>query len=342
VTGAPGPRLAAWLAKVDSRKHVRRSSAWTARQSNGSRSASLVTLAGAPGAVDLEGFLQRAKGRAGIIAWLLAVTLAAHGPRCALRVRLSRPACRRAAQRLAATLSRTRWTLHVLERGVRPGCRLELGLDPSMGTFVTESHIPLACAPEPLRVLPIVADRSGDGEARPEPRSDHSARAAFDAGARELAAHRYPVGGLSRRWAATSTRTWARQGLKPAVGVSLSLVSVQDAFAPEWSHASHRSVECAGWPSPLSNLAVEAAGPRGSGSTSDKGSGSEESLSRAGGSAASSARTASPCGEIPSASAAGPRRAPRFPDHARRLAQSIAGGLGVDPTSRRRGARGSS
>ena len=72
-----------------------------------------------------------------------------------------------------------------------------------MGTFVTESHIPLACAPEPVRVLPIV----GDGETRPETRNE-SLRVRRLTPSHVSWPHTDTLyGRTSKRWAATSTRT---------------------------------------------------------------------------------------------------------------------------------------
>ena len=230
LTGAPGPRLAAWLANVD------RTPTTTVERLDALnrmvQEAHTLTTEGAPRAMDLERFLERGEGSCWDFAWLLTVTfrhlgLAARFA-CGYRVLLADEQHNGSPPRFPDTVA-----LHAWAEAYIPGAGW-IGLDPAMGVFVTESHIPLACAPEPARVLPIVGDGAGDGEASPATRSE------------SLRVRRLTPSSVS--WPHTDTQ-WADigalgrsldkdlalQGLKPAVGVSLSLVSGQDGFAPEWS-----------------------------------------------------------------------------------------------------------
>ena len=182
--------------------------------------------------MDFERFLEREEGSCWEFAWLLTVTLRHMGLAarfaCGYRVLLADEQHNGSPPRFPDTVA-----LHAWSEAYIPGAGW-IGLDPSLGVFVTESHIPLACAPEPARVLPIVGDGVGDLEASPATRSE------------SLRVRRLTPSSVS--WPHTDTQ-WADigalgrsldkdlalQGLKPALGVSLSLVSGQDGFAPEWS-----------------------------------------------------------------------------------------------------------
>jgi uncharacterized protein (DUF2126 family) len=225
LTGEPGPRLGAWLADLD-----RTSTTTVERLAAVNRmvqEAHALTIEGAPDAMDVEGFLEREKGSCWDFAWLLTVTLRHLGIAarfaCGYRVLLADEADG-STPRLPDTV-----TLHTWSEAYIPGAGW-IGLDPSMGTFVTESHIPLACAPDPLHVLPIVGDR----ETPPETRSE-SLRA------RRLTPSRVSWPHTDTQWADIEAlgryldEDLAIQGLRPTVGVSLSLVSGLDAMRPEWS-----------------------------------------------------------------------------------------------------------
>ena len=127
-----------------------------------------LTTEGAPGAVDLERFLERGEGSCWEFAWLLTVTLRHLGLAarfaCGYRVLLGDEQHNGSPPRFPDTVA-----LHTWSEAYIPGAGW-IGLDPSMGIFVNESHIPLACAPEPVRVLPIVSDRVGDAARRPRRR----------------------------------------------------------------------------------------------------------------------------------------------------------------------------
>ena len=249
LAGAPGPRLSAWLAKVE------RTSTTTVERLDALnrmvQEAHVLTTDGAPRAVDLEKFLERGKGSCWDFAWLLTVTLRHLGLAarfaCGYRVLPGDEQHNGSPPRFPDAVS-----LHTWSEAYIPGAGW-VGLDPSMGTFVAETHIPLACAPEPLRVLPIV----GDGEARPEPRSE-SLRV------RRLTPAPASWPHTDTQWADIEAlgrhldKDLALQGLKPAVGVSLSLVSGRRRRRARVEHASHRSVEALARRVAL-DLAVEAA-----------------------------------------------------------------------------------
>ena len=314
LTGAPGPRLSAWLAKVD-RTSTTTIERLDAAQPDGSRSAHPQDRgsSGRGGSGEVSGARE---GSCWDFAWLLTVTLRHLGLAarfaCGYRVLLADEQHRR-----HAATSRTPVSLHTWSRGVHSGRRLGRAR-PFHGDLRQRE-------PYSARVRSGAAARASDRRAtlarrRPEKRSESLARAAFDAGARELAAHRYPVGGyrsggpLPRQGPGAPGAEASARG-EPVAGLG------PGRRRGRVEHASRRSVEALARRVAL-DLAVEAAGARWACLSSDKGSGSEASLSRAGGSAATSARTASPCGEIPSASASGKRRAPRFPVRRERLAQS--------------------
>jgi len=217
--------------------------------------------------------------------------------------------------------------LHTWSEAYIPGAGW-VGLDPSLGVFVTERHIPLACAPEPLRVLPIVSDRLGDREAGPGTRSE-SLRV------RRLTPARVSWPHTETQWAdiealgAYLDNDLALQGLKPALAVSLSLVSSQNGFSPEWSTqamgASKRSL--------AESLSISLWKRLGRGGVPQLGQGEwfgGESLPRwrlgcffrADG---------EPVWRNPERLGSGQPHGPPDPDQAQRLAQSLARGLGVDP-----------
>jgi uncharacterized protein (DUF2126 family) len=319
MTGAPGPRLSAWLAKVD-----RASTTTIERLATVNRmvhEAHRLTQ-GAPAAVDLETFLERGEGSCWELAWLLTVTLRHLGLAarfaCGYRVLLADEQHNGSPPRFPDTV-----TLHTWSEAYIPGAGW-IGLDPSLATFVNESHIPLACAPEPRRVLPIV----GDGEPRPEPRND-SLRV------RRLTPSRATWPHTDTQWADIEAlgrhveEDLAQQGLKPALGVSLSLVSGQDAFALEWSTQavgpSKRSL--------AESLSIALCKRLGHGGVHQLGQGEwfgGESLPRWRLGCFFRADR-EPVWRNSDLLASGGTLGAIFPDPAHRLAQSIAGGLGVDP-----------
>jgi uncharacterized protein (DUF2126 family) len=230
-TAAAGPRLKAWLAKID------RADTTTVERLDALnrmvQEAHTFRAGGAPGPVDLERFLERGEGSCWDFAWLLTVTLREAGLAarfaCGYRVMLSDEPTG-TSPRFPDTVS-----LHTWSEVFIPGAGW-IGLDPSMGTFVTETHIPLACAPEPQRVLPIVGEREGGPETRAE-----SVQRSETLIVRRLTPVRVTWPHTETQWADIEAvgraldDDLARQGLKPALAVSLSLVSGQDGMAPEWN-----------------------------------------------------------------------------------------------------------
>jgi uncharacterized protein (DUF2126 family) len=321
LTRTPGPRLRAWLADVE------RTSTTTVERLDALnrlvQEAHALTSEGSAGAVDLERFLERGKGSCWEFAWLLTVTLRHLGIAarfaCGYRVLLANEQHNGSPQRFPDTV-----TLHTWSEAYIPGAGW-IGLDPSMGTFVTESHIPLACAPEPLRVLPIVSD----GAASPDTWSE-SLRV------RRLTPSRVSWPHTDTQWADIEAlgrhldEDLALQGLKPAVGVSLSLVSGQDGMSPEWRTQaigpSKRSL--------AESLSLSLSERLGPGGVPQLGQGEwfgGESLPRwrlgcffrADG---------EPVWRNPERLSSGQAQGTAAsPDQAQRLAQSLARGLGVDP-----------
>ena len=222
-------------------------------QPNGSRSARPhdrgSSARGGSGEVSRAG-----EGSCWDFAWLLTVTLRHLGLAarfaCGYRVLL----CRRAAQRLAATLPGHGDLAH-LERGVHSGRRLGRAR-PFHGDLRHRE-------PYPARVRSGAAARASDcGRWRGAPGDAERklARAAFDAVARELAAYRYPVGGyrsagpLPRQGPGAPGAEASGRG-EPVVGLGPGRRRARV------EHASHRSVEALAGRVAV-DLAVEAAGAR--------------------------------------------------------------------------------
>jgi uncharacterized protein (DUF2126 family)/transglutaminase-like putative cysteine protease len=225
LTSAPGPRLSAWLANVDrtSKTTLERLDELTRMV----QEAHALAVDAGPGAVDLERFLERGKGSCWEFAWLLTVTLRHVGLAarfvCGYRLLLADESGG-STPRFPDTV-----TLHTWSEAYIPGAGW-IGLDPAAGIFITETYIPLACAPEPVRVLPIVGDREPCVETRSESlrvRRLTPAQASWP----HTDTQRADIDALGR----FVDEDLALQGLKPALGVSLSFVSRQDGMAPEWS-----------------------------------------------------------------------------------------------------------
>jgi uncharacterized protein (DUF2126 family)/transglutaminase-like putative cysteine protease len=219
-TPAPGPRLSAWLARLD------RSAASTVERLDAVnrhvQSAHLLSPAVLPGPVDPEDVLQRREVSSWELAWLLTLSLRHLGLAarfvCGYRIVL-----------VQASPAQDSVNLHAWSEAYLPGAGW-IGLDPAAGLFTTESYIPLACAPDPLRVLPIVGYREACEETRVE-RIRVSRLAPVE--------QSWPY--TEAQWADLRAlgchleRDLARRGLTPTLGTSLSLVSACDAEAPEWN-----------------------------------------------------------------------------------------------------------
>ncbi|MET0386278.1 MAG: transglutaminase family protein [Polyangiales bacterium] len=103
--------------------------------------------------VDPEGSLSKGSGSAWQLAWLLTVGLRELGIAsrfvCGQRITLAAD---------DAELRQDHVILHSWSEAFVPGAGW-IGLDPSAGVFTTETYIPFASAPDPLRVRPIVGER---------------------------------------------------------------------------------------------------------------------------------------------------------------------------------------
>jgi uncharacterized protein (DUF2126 family)/transglutaminase-like putative cysteine protease len=217
---APGARLRTWFGQLD------RSPASTVQRlqavNRQVHAAHGLTPALVPGPVDLEDVLAQGKGSPWDLAWLLTLSLRRLG--LAARFVYGYRIVLAPAPGMQDSVS-----LHAWSEVYLPGAGW-IGLDPAAGLFTTECHVPFAGAPDPLRVLPIVGYREACEETRVE-----SLRV------RRLtpAERSWPY--TAAQWADLCAlgchleQDLAKQGLSPTLGVSLSLVSVYEAAAPEWN-----------------------------------------------------------------------------------------------------------
>lgn len=217
---APGPRLNAWFAQLDAgaATTVQRLEAVN-RQVHAAHPLSPTVL---PGPVDPESVLERGEASPWELAWLLTLSLRHLGLAarfvCGYRIVLEQ-----------APPAQDSVSLHAWSEVYLPGAGW-VGLDPAGCLFTTESHIPLACAPDPLRVLPIVGYREACEETQVERIQ-----------VRRLAAVQESRPYSESQWADLRAlgchveRDLAGRGLAPTLGTSLSLVSACDAEAPEWN-----------------------------------------------------------------------------------------------------------
>ena len=220
---APGPRLATWLGQLDSTPAATVARLEAVNRQVHARHALAPTVM--PGPVDLEQVLAQGKGSPWELAWLLTLSfrhlgLAArfvYGYRIVLAPDPGMP---------------DSVGLHAWSEVYLPGAGW-IGLDPTAGLFTTECYVPFACAPDPLRVLPIVGYREACEE-----RCIESLRV------RRLTPTQRAWPYTRAQWADLRAlgcyleQDLAKRGLRPALGTSLSLVSTYEAEAPEWNTAA--------------------------------------------------------------------------------------------------------
>ena len=221
-----GPRLRDWLDEIG---HGTMSTVERLTRVNAKMQAALaLTPATSLRPADPEVVLGRGSGSCWDLAWLLSISLRHLGLAarlaCGHRILLSGGAASE------GSLAHASASLHCWSEVFVPGAGW-LGLDPTSGLFTTETYIPLACAPDPLRVAPIVGFREACGEeqterihvkrlipsTRPEPATDWA-----------------DVRALGR----LVERDLGRLGIQTSLGTGLSLVSRVASGAPEWNVAA--------------------------------------------------------------------------------------------------------
>ncbi len=219
----PGPRLTTWFEQLDSgpANTVERLDAVNRQV----QARSLLSPTAVPGPVDPETVLAKREASSWELAWLLTLSLRhlslAARFVCGYRIVLA-----------AESAAQDSVSLHAWSEAYIPGAGW-VGLDPAAGLFTTESYIPLACAPDPLRVLPMVGYREACEETRVE-----------RIRVRRLAPAERSWPYTEAQWADLRAlgchleQDLARQGLRPSLGESLSLVSADAPEAPEWNTAA--------------------------------------------------------------------------------------------------------
>jgi len=223
---APGPKLRAWLAALD-----RSASSTTERLDhvNGkiheTHALMPANVAHVAGPVDPELLLARGLGSCWDLAWLLTLSLRHLGL-------AARFACGYRVVLADAVTGLDSLSVHAWAEAYIPGAGW-IGLDPAAGLFTAETYFPLACAPDPMRALPMVGSREVGAGTHVETLQVRRLLPARDA------------------WPYSDTQ-WldiqalgrhveidlARQRLKPTLGVSLSFVASAAAGAPEWNTAA--------------------------------------------------------------------------------------------------------
>jgi uncharacterized protein (DUF2126 family)/transglutaminase-like putative cysteine protease len=216
----PGPRLRAWLAELD--RTPSSTSERLDRINQAVHKACALSASNVPGPVDPELVLARRMGSCWDLAWLLTLSLRHLGLAarfaCGYRVLLDDT---------GSGLDGV--SMHAWAEAYVPGAGW-IGLDPAAGLFTAETYLPLAAAPDPLRTLPIVGTREPGAGTYVERLQVRRLLPAEDA---------WPYS--DTQWTdiqalgAYVDRDLAQQQVKPALGVSLSLISTTHALEPEWN-----------------------------------------------------------------------------------------------------------
>ncbi len=152
------PRMRAWFETLDRAptSTVERLDALNQRL----HEAYSIAEAGRPGPVDVEALLARKSGSCWELASLLTLSLRQLG----LAARFT---CGYHVSLADTPEAADRVSLHAWSEAFIPGAGW-LGLDPSAGLFIDETYVPLACAPDPTRVLPVVGSHETCQETRVE------------------------------------------------------------------------------------------------------------------------------------------------------------------------------
>jgi len=219
-SGEPTPRLQSWFETLD---RARTSTVERLTITNQRVHAfAQHPVSGAAGQLDLEALLARGTGTCWELAWLLTLSLRDLGLAarftCGYRVVLAEPPG-----------AEDGVSLHTWSETFVPGAGW-LGLDPSTGLFTDETYIPLACAPDPMLVLPIVGSREVCQETRVE---------SVQLRRLEPAKSNWPYS--DTQWADIHAlgsyldSDLKRLGVALGSGMSLSFVSSDPGGAPEWN-----------------------------------------------------------------------------------------------------------
>lgn len=187
------------------------------------QSAHAVTPSVSLGPRDAEVVLSQRRGSCWDLAWLLTVTLRHLG----LAARL---ACGHRIILAQGPGGRDSVSLHGWSEAYLPGAGW-IGLDPVAGLFTTEAYVPFACAPDPLRVRPIVGYREACEEQQVEQLRIVRLEARQSA---DPVTHLADVQAVGR----FVERDLAEQGVRTAVGIGLSLVLSSETDEPEWNVAA--------------------------------------------------------------------------------------------------------